>query len=91
MTQHDLPALRNAAHDILRDLNGPNCTLRWRVVTATGGHQTGITLACLGVHNLERPGWLTYDCCPRPVIEAGYEALASYLVALLNADTGDLA
>jgi hypothetical protein len=91
MTQPDLSALRNAAHDMLRDLNGPYSPVRWRVVTATGGHQTGITPVCPKAHNPTRPDWLTYDCCPRPVIEAGSEPLASYLVALLNADSGGLA
>lgn len=89
MTQPDLAAPRNDAHGMLRSLNGPNSPLRWRVVTATRGHRTGIAPACPGVHDATRPDWLIYDCCPRPVIEAGYEPLATYLVALLNADSGE--
>lgn len=83
----DLAAARTAARTLLVTMTG-TAVPTWRAVW--NGYSNRIeatTVAPLCTDETHDPtdGGL-YDCCPEPVIETECPELATYLVALLNAD-----
>lgn len=83
-------ATRAAAREALRGLTGGHPTPQWRVVWTDDEYPTDIGPVCEDPDH-EPTDSSAYDCCPQPVIEVGDEALAAYLVALLNADRTEAA
>ena len=59
----------------------------WRTCYSTDGSDepTGIAPVCLDEEHEENDGGV-YACCADPVVEVESYAVASYMVALLNAD-----
>ncbi|WNI15546.1 hypothetical protein [Actinacidiphila sp. ITFR-21] len=76
---------RAAAREALRGLTGGDAAPRWRVVWTDDEYPTDIGPVC-GDPDHEPTDGSAYSCCPEPIIEIGDEALAAYLVALLNQD-----
>ncbi|ALF00178.1 conserved hypothetical protein [Streptomyces sp. SPB78] len=77
---------RRAAHESLKLMCG-DAWPEWRAAYTTDGTDgpTGIAPVCPDPEHERGDGDL-WACCPEPAVEAESNALAGYLVALLNAD-----
>jgi hypothetical protein len=76
---------RAAAREALRGLTGGDPAPQWRVVFTDSESPDGIAPVCEDPGHDPTDGNF-YDCCPEPDIEVGSEAVAAYMVALLNGD-----
>lgn len=92
-----LAKAREAAAEILRQDTGTDHP-KWRLILTDSESFTGLAPVCTGersdaLHEIpDYPGGPkrdedgVYDCCPWPQVETYSEAVAAYLVELLNAD-----
>lgn len=92
-----LTKAREAAAEILRQDTGTDHP-KWRLILTDSESLTGLAPVCTAersdaFHEIpDYPGGPkrdedgVYDCCPWPQVETYSEAVAAYLVALLNAD-----
>ncbi|QQZ56892.1 hypothetical protein IFE09_27225 [Streptomyces microflavus] len=96
----ELPDARRLVAELLKQDTG-NAHPQWRVIITDSESPDGIAPVCPktqdtdGLHVIaDYPGGPiqdqdgVYDCCPWPQVETHSTLLASYVVALLNADAG---
>jgi hypothetical protein len=88
----DLPALREAARAYLASAYTKPVATQWRVILGDTERLTDVGPVCADPTHpgypdigIERDDTGLYDCCP-PAFEVWSDAVAAYLVALLNAD-----